>query len=143
MKILRTPDERFDNLPGFAYAPSYMEDLPGYEGLRLHYVDEGPRGSKHSFLCLHREPTQSYLHRRMIPVFTTAGHRVVSPDYFGFGRSDKPVEDAGYTFTFQRNSEMRFIERLDLRAITLVCQDWGAAAANRLPRVRTRPIPVI
>ena len=133
MKILRTPDERFDNLPGFAYAPNYMEDLPGYEGLRLHYVDENPRVSGQVFLCLHGEPTWSYLYRRMIPVFTTAGHRVVAPDYFGFGRSDKPVDDAVYTFTFHRDFLMRFIERLDLRAITLVCQDWGALLGLTLP----------
>lgn len=133
MKILRTPDERFDNLPGFAYTPNYLEDLPGYEGLRLHYVDEGPRGSEHVFLCLHGEPTWSYLYRRMIPVFTKAGHRVVAPDYFGFGRSDKPIDEAVYTFTFHRDSLMRFIERLDLRAITLVCQDWGALLGLTLP----------
>ncbi len=100
MKILRTPDERFDNLPGFEYPPNYVEDLSGYEGMRLHYVDEGWHGSKHSFLCLHGEPTWSYLYRRMIPVFTTAGHRVVAPDYFGFGRSDKPVDDAVYKVYF-------------------------------------------
>lgn len=133
MNILRTPDERFQNLPGFAYAPNYMENLPGYEGLRFHYVDEGPRDAAQVFLCLHGEPTWSYLYRRMIPVFTEAGHRVVAPDYFGFGRSDKPVDDAVYTFTFHRDSLMRFIERLDLRAMTLVCQDWGALLGLTLP----------
>ena len=133
MKILRTPDERFKDLPGFAYAPNYIEDLPGYEGLRLHYVDEGPGDSEHLFLCLHGEPTWSYLYRRMIPVFTEAGHRVVAPDYFGFGRSDKPVDDAVYTFNFHREALMRFIERLDLRGITLVCQDWGALLGLTLP----------
>ncbi|MEE4377577.1 MAG: alpha/beta fold hydrolase, partial [Candidatus Competibacteraceae bacterium] len=119
MKILRTPDERFDNLPGFAYEPNYIDDLPGYQGLRFHYIDEGPRDSKQTFLCLHGEPTWSYLYRRMIPVFTGAGHRVVAPDFFGFGRSDKLTDGAVYTFTFHRNALMRFIERLDLRAITL------------------------
>lgn len=133
MKILRTPDERFQNLPGFAYAPNYMENLPGYEGLRFHYVDEGPRDAAQVFLCLHGEPTWSYLYRRMIPVFTEAGHRVVAPDYFGFGRSDKPVDDAVYTFTFHRDSLIRLIERLDLRAMTLVCQDWGALLGLTLP----------
>lgn len=133
MNILRTPDERFQNLPGFAYAPNYLEDLPGYECLRLHYIDEGPRDTAQVFLCLHGEPTWSYLYRRMIPVFTQAGHRVVAPDYFGFGRSDKPVDDAQYTFTFHREALLRFIERLDLRAITLVCQDWGALLGLTLP----------
>ena len=76
-------------------------------------------------LCLHGEPTWAYLYRKMIPVFVGAGHRVVAPDFFGFGRSDKPVEDAVYTFNFHRNMLLQFIERLDLQNITLVVQDWG------------------
>ena len=95
--VLRTPDQRFDNLPGFSFAPNYLDDLKGYEGLRMHYVDEGPRDAEHIFLCLHGEPTWSYLYRKMIPVFTAAGHRAVAPDYFGFGRSDKPVSDDVYS----------------------------------------------
>ena len=123
MEILRTPEERFANLPGFAFAPNYLEDLKGYEGIRVHYLDEGPRDSKDLFLCLHGEPTWSYLYRKMIPVFTATGHRAVAPDFIGFGRSDKPTDDRVYTFTFHREMLRRFIERLDLRNITLVCQD--------------------
>lgn len=132
-KVLRTPEERFARLPGFVYSPSYTEDLNGFEGLRLHYVDTGPRKADHVFLCLHGEPTWSYLYRKMIPVFTAAGHRVVAPDFFGFGRSDKPAEEALYTFDFHRNTLIGFIEHLDLRNITLVCQDWGGILGLTLP----------
>jgi pimeloyl-ACP methyl ester carboxylesterase len=133
MEVLRTPEERFANLPGFAFAPNYLEDLKGYEGIRVHYLDEGPRDSKEVFLCLHGEPTWSYLYRKMIPVFTAAGHRSVAPDFIGFGRSDKPTDDRVYTFTFHREMLRRFIERLDLRNITLVCQDWGGLLGLTLP----------
>jgi hypothetical protein len=80
--VLRTPDERFNELPDFPYAPNYRDDLKGYDGLRMHYVDEGPRDAENIFLCLHGEPTWSYLYRKMIPVFVSAGHRAVAPDYF-------------------------------------------------------------
>jgi len=130
---LRTPDERFVGLPGYDFAPRYLAGLAGYDGLRLHYLDEGPPTARETFLCLHGQPTWSYLYRRMIPVFVAAGARVVAPDLFGFGRSDKPVEDAVYTFNFHRNSLLRFIERLDLRNITLVCQDWGGLLGLTLP----------
>ncbi len=133
MEILRTPEERFAKLPGFAFAPHYVEDLRGYEGIRVHYVDEGPRDAPHVFLCLHGEPTWSYLYRKMIPVFTAAGHRAVAPDFMGFGRSDKPADEGVYTFTFHREMLRRFIERLDLRNITLVCQDWGGLLGMTLP----------
>jgi haloalkane dehalogenase len=130
---LRTPEERFLNLPGFPYAPSYVDDLRGFEGLRAAYVDEGPRGAKHTFLCLHGEPTWGYLYRKMMPVFLQSGARVVAPDFFGFGRSDKPVNDADYTFHFHRDYLVRLIERLDLRNITLVVQDWGGLLGLTLP----------
>jgi pimeloyl-ACP methyl ester carboxylesterase len=133
MKILRTPDERFRTLPAFPFAPKYLEGLRGYEGLRLHYVDEGPRDAREVFLCLHGEPTWAYLYRKMIPVFLAAGARVVAPDFFGFGRSDKPAEDAAYTYSFHRNTLLRAIERLDLRNVTLVCQDWGGLLGLTLP----------
>ena len=133
LQALRTPDVRFDDLPGYAFGPHYLDDLPGFEGLRLHYLDEGPRDARHAFLCLHGEPTWSYLYRKMIPVFTAAGHRAVAPDFFGFGRSDKPVEDRAYTFAFHRDTLMRFVERLDLQRITLVCQDWGGILGLTLP----------
>lgn len=133
IEALRTPDERFAILPAYPYAPRYLEDLAGYESLRLAYVDEGPRDAETVFLCLHGEPTWGYLYRKMLPVFTGAGHRVVVPDLFGFGRSDKPVDDGVYTFDFQRESLLRFVERLDLRGITLVCQDWGGLLGLTLP----------
>jgi haloalkane dehalogenase len=131
--LLRTPEERFADLPGFAFAPHYREDLVGFEGMRLHYLDEGPRDAKRVFLCLHGEPTWSYLYRKLVPYVAAAGYRAVAPDFFGFGRSDKPVEDAAYTFDFHRNSIAAFIERLDLQNITLVCQDWGGLIGLTLP----------
>jgi len=133
IEALRTPEVRFSFLPGFPYEPRYIDDLPGYESLRLAYVDEGPAEAETVFLCLLGEPTWSYLYRKMIPVFTAAGHRAVAPDLYGFGRSDKPVEESTYTFDFHRESLMRFIERLDLRGITLVCQDWGGLLGLTLP----------
>ena len=129
--VLRTPEERFADLPGFAWKPRYVDTLPGFEGLRLHYVDEGAAGV--TFLCLHGEPTWSYLYRRMLPVFATGGWRVVAPDFFGFGRSDKPVDDRVYTFDFHRRSLVAFVEALDLRDIVLVCQDWGGLLGLTLP----------
>jgi pimeloyl-ACP methyl ester carboxylesterase len=130
---LRTPDARFDSLPGYAFAPHYLDDLAGFDGLRLHYLDENPQARGPVFLCLHGEPTWSYLYRRMIPVFAGTGARVVAPDLFGFGRSDKPVDDATYTFGFHRRMLLGFIERLDLRDITLVVQDWGGLLGLTLP----------
>jgi haloalkane dehalogenase len=129
--ILRTPDERFANLPDFSYSPHYAE-LPSFKDLRMHYLDEGPSAAR-VFLCLHGQPTWSYLYRRMIPIFSAAGHRSVAPDLFGFGRSDKPVEDERYTFAWHRQSLIELIERLDLRHITLVCQDWGGLLGLTLP----------
>ncbi len=130
MDAYRTPDERFADLEDWPYEPRYLDDLQ--DGLRLHYVDEGPRDG-HVFLCLHGEPTWSYLYRKMIPVFLEAGGRVVAPDWFGFGRSDKPTEDAVYTFDFHRATMMAFIERLGLEKVTLVCQDWGGVLGLTIP----------
>ncbi|MGO8920382.1 MAG: haloalkane dehalogenase [Stellaceae bacterium] len=132
-EALRTPDEQFAALPGFAFAPHYCADLAGYAGLRLHYLDEGPRAARRTFLCLHGQPSWSYLYRKLIPFVTSAGHRAVAPDFFGFGRSDKPVDDALYTFDFHRDALLAFIARLDLRDITLVCQDWGGLIGLTLP----------
>jgi pimeloyl-ACP methyl ester carboxylesterase len=129
---LRTPDDRFAGLPGWTYEARYLEGLPGYDGLRMHYVDEGPAGAP-VVLCLHGEPTWAYLYRHMIPVFLDAGYRVVAPDFFGFGRSDKPVDDAAYTFDFHRTSLLRFVEVLDLTGVTLVVQDWGGILGLTLP----------
>ena len=111
-----------------------MKTCRGYEGLRGHYLDEGGSGASEVFLCLHGEPSWSYLYRKMIPVFTTAGVRVVAPDLLGFGRSDKPVDEEVYTFHFHRDYLLRFIEALDLRNITLVCQDWGGLLGLTLPQ---------
>lgn len=98
----------------------------------MHYVDEGPEDAP-VFLCLHGEPTWSYLYRKMIPVFTESGARVVAPDFFGFGRSDKPVDDDVYTFDFHRGALLGFIEHLDLGDITLVVQDWGGLLGLTVP----------
>lgn len=130
---VRTPDERFAGLPGYGFAPNYTDTLPGYPGLRVHYVDEGPRDARHTFLCLHGQPTWSYLYRKMIPVFRETGARVIAPDWLGFGRSDKPVEDSVYTFGFHRNMMLALIRQLDLTQITLVVQDWGGLLGLTLP----------
>ncbi len=130
---LRTPDERFADLPDFPWAPHYIDDLPGYEGLRCAVIDEGPKTGAPTFLCLHGEPTWSFLYRRMIPAFLASGARVVAPDLFGFGRSDKPVDDAVYGFHFHRRMLLALVERLDLQDITLVVQDWGGLIGLTLP----------
>jgi pimeloyl-ACP methyl ester carboxylesterase len=132
MEVLRTPDSRFTDLPDFPYPPRYIDDLPGSPGLRLAYVDDGPADADRVFLCLHGEPTWSFLYRKMIPVLRSAG-RVVAPDFYGFGRSDKPAADVDYTFDFHRRSLTDFITRLDLRNITLVVQDWGGLLGLTLP----------
>jgi len=129
---VRTPDQNFENLPGWDYEPKYIDDLPGYEGLRLHYVDEGPKDGI-TFLCLHGEPTWGYLYRKMAPIFLKAGHRFIAPDFFGFGRSDKPIDDQVYTFDFHRNTLLSFVERLDLKNVCLVVQDWGGILGLTLP----------
>lgn len=133
LEALRTPDVRFQGLPGYGYAPHYVDSLPGYEGLRAHYLDEGPQDAARTFLCLHGEPTWCYLYRKMIPVLLESGARVVAPDFFGFGRSDKPVQDAAYTFPFHREFLLRLVEHLALRHITLVVQDWGGTLGLTLP----------
>lgn len=132
MELLRTPEERFAALPGFPYAPHYVADLPGYEGTRIHYLDEGEAHNGVA-LCLHGNPTWSYLYRKMIPVFLAGGMRVVAPDLIGFGRSDKPVDEAAHTFGWHRDSLLRLVERLDLRDVTLVVQDWGGILGLTLP----------
>ncbi|RAN40462.1 haloalkane dehalogenase [Hyphomonas sp. GM-8P] len=133
IEALRTPDDRFEGLPGWPYPPHYVDDLPGYEGLRVHYVDEGPQNAVRTYLCLHGQPTWSYLYRKMIPDFLDSGARVIAPDWLGFGRSDKPVADDVYTFHFHRDMMLALIERLDLQQVTLVCQDWGGLLGLTLP----------
>lgn len=130
MDALRTPEAAFARVTGFDITPHYLE-LPGFEGLRLHSVDEGEAGEV--ALCLHGQPSWSFLYRKMIPALGAAGLRVVAPDLFGFGRSDKPVDDSVYSFDFHRATLTRLIETLDLRRITLVCQDWGGLLGLTLP----------
>ena len=130
---VRTPDERFANLPGYSWAPNYVDDLPSLGGLRLHYLDEGPRDAPVTWLCLHGNPAWSYLYRRMIPIFAAAGHRVVAPDLPGFGRSDKPTDVARHTFDWHRRVLLEFVERLDLQHVNLVVQDWGGLLGLTLP----------
>jgi tRNA(adenine34) deaminase len=130
---VRTPDERFANLPGYPWAPNYVSDLPSLAGWRMHYLDEGPRDAPVTWLCLHGNPAWSYLYRKMIPVFLGAGHRVVAPDMIGFGRSDKPKKDSAHTFGFHRRVLLEFVERLDLHNVVLVVQDWGGLLGLTLP----------
>ncbi len=134
MDTLRTPDERFVGLPDYDFRPHYVEDLPGYRGLRGHYLDEGPKDAERVFLCLHGEPTWSYLYRKMIPVFAAQGARVVAPDWLGFGRSDKPRDAGFHTFHTHRDYMLGFIRHLDLRRVTLVCQDWGGVLGLTIPQ---------
>ena len=130
----RTPDSYFSDLPDYPFDPHYVDDLPGYEGLRVHYLDDGPKDSDRVILCLHGQPTWSFLYRKMIPVFLESGARVICPDWLGFGRSDKPVEDDVYTFHFHRNMMVELIQRLDLQKVTLVCQDWGGILGLTIPK---------
>jgi haloalkane dehalogenase len=129
MPIIRTPDERFADLPDFPYAPHYVE----VAGLRMHYVDEkSPTAAADEvFLCLHGEPTWAFLYRKMIPILAQRG-RVVAPDMIGFGRSDKYTERSEYSFQMHRDMMARFLEALDLQRITLICQDWGGLIGLRL-----------
>src|SRR5690606_19387830 len=133
MKHLRTPDDATTGLPGFPYESSYV-DIDDTEGgtLRVAYLDEGPADGQ-VVLALHGEPSWSYLYRHMIPPLVEAGHRVICPDLVGFGRSDKPSRREDYTYE-RHVAWMRelLIDRLDLHAITLVCQDWGGLIGLRL-----------
>lgn len=128
MDVVRTPDHRFENLPDFPFDPHYVT-LAG--GLRMHHVDEGPRDAP-TVLMLHGEPTWSYLYRAMIPVFTGAGLRAVAPDLVGFGRSDKPTATGDYSYQGHMDWLTAWLEHVDLRDITLVCQDWGSLLGLRL-----------
>ena len=130
--VLRTSDDRFAALPGWPYPPLYTE----HAGHRVHYIDEGPRDAAVTALCLHGNPTWSYLYRHMIPVFTGAGLRVVAPDLIGFGRSDKPADEATHTWALHRAMLLAFIDKLDLKNIMLVCQDWGGLFGLTLPHDR-------
>lgn len=130
---LRTPDTCFDNLPGYPWAPHYLHDLPTLDGLRMHYLDEGPADAPLTWLCLHGNPAWSYLYRKMIPTFLASGGRVVAPDLPGFGKSDKPKKDTAHSFGWHRQVLLEFVERLDLRHVVLVVQDWGGLLGLTLP----------
>jgi haloalkane dehalogenase len=127
MDVLRTPDDRFDNLPGYAFAPQYLD----IGGLRVHYVDEGPPAAP-PVLLLHGEPSWSYLYRKMIPPLVAAGHRCIAPDLVGFGRSDKPAARAEYTYQRHVDWIRAVLDALALGDITLICQDWGGLIGLRL-----------
>ena len=133
MEALRTPDERFADLPDFPYAARFVEVDDGEGGrLRVAYVDEGPADGE-TVLLLHGEPSWSFLYRRMIPVLVDAGLRVVAPDLVGFGRSDKPVDRAAHTYARHVDwMRQALLDRLDLRDVTFVGQDWGALIGLRL-----------
>jgi haloalkane dehalogenase len=127
MEILRTPDERFANLPGYAFEPHYAH----VGELRIHYVEEGPADAPPALL-LHGEPSWSYLYRKMIPILAGAGHRVIAPDLVGFGRSDKLASRDDYTYERHVRWMTDLVEALDLRQITLVGQDWGGLIGLRI-----------
>ena len=127
MKILRTPEQRFLNLPGYDFEARYIE----IGDLRMHYIDEGPKDAD-PVLLLHGEPSWSYLYRTMIPPIVEAGLRAIAPDLIGFGKSDKPAEQSEYSYERHVAWMRGFLESLDLRNITLVCQDWGSLIGLRL-----------
>jgi haloalkane dehalogenase len=127
MDIVRTPDERFAALPGYPFAPHYVD----VSGVRMHYLDEGPREAA-PLLLLHGEPSWSFLYRKMVPPLVRAGHRVVAPDLVGFGRSDKPTDRRAYTYQSHVDWMVGFIDALALRRITLVAQDWGGLIGLRV-----------
>lgn len=130
---VRTDEARFADLPGYPWQAQYLSDLPTLDGLRMHFLDEGPRDATITWLCLHGNPSWSYLYRKMIPVFLSAGHRVVAPDLIGFGKSDKPKREAAHSFSWHRQVLLEFVERLDLHGVRLVVQDWGGLLGLTLP----------
>jgi len=125
--VLRTPDERFENLSGYEFEPHYVE----IDNLRVHYLDEGPQDGE-PILLLHGEPTWSYLYRKMIPVLTEAGHRCIVPDLIGFGRSDKPTSMDVHTYRFHVQTMTALVDQLDLRGVTFFGQDWGGLIGLRV-----------
>ena len=124
---LRTPDECFNRLPNYSFTPNYIQ----IDHLRMHYVDEGDKTAD-PVLMLHGEPSWSYLYRHMIPICAAAGHRVIAPDLIGFGKSDKPTKLSAYSYQSHMDWITQFIEKMELKNITLVCQDWGSLLGLRL-----------
>ena len=132
MKILRTPDDRFANLPGYSFAPHYLNVRGGGDvHLRIHHVDEGPKEGS-PVLLMHGEPSWSYLYRKMIPIFVQAGYRTVAPDLVGFGRSDKPADRTDYTYRRHVDWMQNWLDQMDLKRITFFGQDWGGLIGLRL-----------
>lgn len=128
MTVLETPAAAFAGLPDYPFAPHFVAVA---DGLRVHYVDEGPRGGP-VVLLLHGEPSWSYLYRRMIPVFAAAGYRVLAPDLIGFGKSSKPASQSDYTYARHLEWMATWLEELDIRDINMFCQDWGGLIGLRL-----------
>jgi len=129
--VFRTPDERFENLEDYPFAPNYLEVDSQVGKLRMHYVDVGPRDAD-PVLLLHGEPSWSYLYRHMIPPLAAAGHRVIAPDLIGFGRSDKPAKRTDHSYAFHVDSMMQLVTELKLKNVTLFCQDWGSLIGLRV-----------
>ena len=127
LSFMRTPDARFQELPDYPFAPHYVT----VDGLRMHYLDEGAPTAD-PILMLHGEPTWSYLYRQMIPICAAAGHRVIAPDLIGFGKSDKPNHINDYSYQSHLDWLQNLLDQLDLKQITLVCQDWGSLLGLRL-----------
>lgn len=126
-RVLRTPEECFADLPDFHYPPHYVS----LDGLRIAYIDEGPRDAP-PVLLMHGEPSWSFLYRKMIPTLVAAGHRVIAPDLVGFGRSDKPSRDSDYSYLNHVQWMCAWMERIDLQHATLFCQDWGSLIGLRM-----------
>jgi haloalkane dehalogenase len=127
LEFVRTPDERFEGLPGYPFEPHYVM----IDGLRIHYVDEGPPDGE-VVLMLHGQPSWSYLYRKMIPIIADAGHRAIAVDFIGMGRSDKPVDLSVHSYAQHIEWTTRFMEELDLQEVTLFCQDWGGLIGLRI-----------
>ena len=132
MRVLRTPDQRFDGLPGYAFEPHYVEIPDGAGGtLRMHWIESGPADGE-VVLCLHGEPSWCYLYRKMLPGFAAAGYRALAPDLVGFGRSDKPAERSDYTYQRHLDWLRAWLDAVGLTGINLVCQDWGGLLGLKL-----------
>jgi len=130
MKILRTPDARFEGLDGHAFAPNYTEITEG-QTLRIHHIEQGPKDAA-PVLLMHGEPSWCYLYRHIVPALAAKGHRAVAPDLVGFGRSDKPSEQSDYTYERHVKWMSDWLIANDLKNITLFCQDWGGLIGLRL-----------
>jgi haloalkane dehalogenase len=133
MDVFRTPDERFEDLPGFGFEPNYAD----VDGLRLHYVDEAPQTGgadappRRTIVCFHGEPTWAFLYRKMLGPLVEAGHRVICPDYAGFGRSDKPTDRGWYSYDKHVELVTKVLADLDLENAVAVVQDWGGPIGLR------------